>query len=145
MLRQILLPGAILMGLFIGGCSFALWDLFHAQFSSNWNPSEAYAGKITAQRRLASCYMSGCAIVPHDPALACAWRNIIAKEENGGFPDDVARTNTTCSHLSRPAQRALPTLIADIRQQIREYADIHLHSPDKHNVSVPNTFRHDTD
>jgi hypothetical protein len=132
------------MGLSIGGCGFVLWDLFHAQFSSNWTPFEAYAGKITAQRRLASCYMSGCVTVPHDPALACAWRTIIVSEERRKFSSDVAGKNTACNHLSRSAQQAVPTLIADVRLQIREYADIHLHPQDKDRFPTPNGFRHDT-
>jgi hypothetical protein len=130
MFRQILLPGAILMALCIGGCSFALWDLFHAKFRSSWNPSEAYAGELTAQRRLASCYMTGCVTVPHDPALACAWRTIIADEEKRRFSKDVG-ANTVCDYLSRSAWRTVPALVADIRLQMREYANIHLQPQDR--------------
>jgi hypothetical protein len=83
--------------------------------------------------------------VPHDPALACAWRTIIANEEKRKFSTDVAGTNTACSQLSRSARRALPTLIADIRLQIREYADIHLHPQDEGSLSTPNAFRRNTD
>jgi hypothetical protein len=141
--RQILLPGAILMGLSIGACGFGLWDLFHAQFSSSWNPSEAYGGDIAAQQRLASCYSSGCVTVPHDPDFACAWRTIIADEEKSNNSSNHIPDANGCSHLSPSARKTVSALVADIRRQMREDADIHLQPHDKGWFHPANAFRHE--
>jgi hypothetical protein len=125
----------------MGACAFALWDIFHAQFDSTWSPDEAYAGNIEAQKRLASCYVSGCQTVPYDPAFSCAWRTIIANEEKRGSPSDITSANAACRNLSPSAREVVSTLVADIRQQIREDAEVRVQPRDKQSVKTPKALR----
>ena len=118
MFRQILIPGAIIIVCAIGASGFSLWDVFHRQFQAPWNPEQAYTRNIATQRRLASCYMTGCPKVPRDPAFGCAWRKIIMDERTPVI--DVAAERKACSDLSSSDENWLTKLKADIRFQMRE-------------------------
>lgn len=118
--RNILIPGvALLMGA-IGIFGFLLWDVVHRQFVKPLNPDQAYIGDTFTQRHLASCYMTGCAGVPRDPAFGCAWRTIIADERSPTPPSDLSAEQRACGHLS-PADREWTEKIeADIRLHISD-------------------------
>ncbi len=117
MFRQILIPGAIIIVCAIGASGFSLWDVFHRQFQAPWNPEQAYTGNIATQRRLASCYMTGCPKIPRDPAFGCAWRKIIMDERTPASVIDVAAERKACSDLSTSDKNWLPKLESDIRFQ----------------------------
>jgi hypothetical protein len=123
MFRNILAPGAILIACAVAAASFFIWRIYHQQFVSNWNPDQAYAGDVPAQRHLASCYMTGCPRVAHDPAFACAWRKIIAAEVKRLSPDDIKATRSACGRLSIADQKWVPRLDADIRVQMVRHED----------------------
>jgi hypothetical protein len=119
MIRYILLPGAIIMLCGIGGVGYFLWDVFHFQFQSNWNVTQAYDGDLAAERRLALCYKTGCTNVPRDPASACAWRQIIAADARRLSPADMSAEHAVCSHFSGPDLKFIRTLKNDIRMKMR--------------------------
>jgi hypothetical protein len=103
MMRQIVLPAALLLGCLVGAFGFFLWDEFHAQWGHNNIAEDADAGNLVAQRRLASCYATGC--LPNfgpEPVLACAWREIIVKEAKRASRDDLSAQQKACSQISGP-------------------------------------------
>ena len=104
MFRNILIPGVVLLMGAIGVFGFLLWDVVHRQFQKPWDPNRAYVGDTLTQRHLASCYMTGCAGVPRDPAFGCAWRVIIADEHEPTPLSDLSAEQKACGHLS-PADR----------------------------------------
>ena len=139
MFRQIFLPGALLMSCLIGFGGYSLWDTYHRQFNSTWSAAQAFSGDVSAQRRLASCYATGCITVPHDQPFACAWREIILEESSKAPPADVSAAQAACSHLSALQRQAVKTLTTDIRQQIRDDAEIHLGSHRDNAAHFPKT------
>lgn len=120
MFRNILIPGVVLLMGAIGVFGFLLWDVVHRQFQKPWDPNRAYVGDTLTQRHLASCYMTGCAGVPRDPAFGCAWRVIIADEHEPTPLSDLSAEQKACGHLS-PADREWTQKIeANIRFLISE-------------------------
>ncbi len=97
MVRQIVLPAALLVGVF----GFFLWHEFHAKWGPSFVAENADAGYVAAQRRLASCYARGCP--PNfirTPVLACAWREIIIKEAKRASQQDLSAQHKACSEIS---------------------------------------------
>jgi hypothetical protein len=120
MFRYILIPGvAVLVGA-MGVSSFLLWDVAHRQFQKPWNLDRAYTGDTLTQRHLASCYMTGCAGVPRDPAFGCAWRTIIADEHQPTPPNDLSAEQGACRHLSPADREWIQKLETDIRFRMSE-------------------------
>jgi nitrogen fixation-related uncharacterized protein len=120
MFRNILIPGiALLMGA-IGVFGFFLWDVVHRQFQKPWDPDRAYAGDTLTQRHLASCYMTGCAAVPRDPAFGCAWRTIIADEHEPSIPSDLSAEQKACGRVSPADRKWTQKIEANIRFLISE-------------------------
>jgi nitrogen fixation-related uncharacterized protein len=119
MFRYILIPGAIVMACMSGVFGFFLWAIFHSQFEQSASPDQAYIGDIMAQP-LASCYATGCAGVPDDPALACAWRQIISNESSQSLPADRFALHKVCDHLTASDRKWMTSLDADIRLRMRD-------------------------
>lgn len=91
MMRQIVLPITFLLACLVGGFGFFLWDEFHAHWHHDLTIENAYAGNLTSQRHLASCYATGC--TPDfavEPILACAWRQIITEETSPASRQDLS-------------------------------------------------------
>ena len=120
MFRYILTPGAIVMACVSGVFGLFLWATFHSKFEQSWSPDKAYTGDISAQRHLASCYATGCAEAPDDPALACAWRQIISNESRQSSPADLSAEHKACDHLTALDRKWVTSLDADIRLRMRE-------------------------
>jgi len=115
MMRQIVLPAALLLGCLVGLFGFLLWDEFHAQWRHNSIAEDADAGNLVAQRRLASCYATDC--LPNfirAPVLACAWQEIIVKEAKRASPHDLSAQQRACSQISGPDRNVLTSAEADI-------------------------------
>ena len=115
MMRQIVVPSALLLGCLLGVFGFFLWD-FHTQRHPRWTVEEAYAGNLTAQRHVASCYTTGC---PPDfalePILACAWREIITEEIKPASQLDLSALRKARSRLSTTDRIVLNSAEEDIR------------------------------
>jgi hypothetical protein len=118
MIRYILFPGAIIMLCGIGGMGYFLWDVFHFQFQSNWNVTQAYDGDLAAERHLALCYKTGCTNVPRDPAFACAWRQIIATDAQHLSLADMSAEHLACGRFSGTSLKLVRTLKNDIRMKM---------------------------
>jgi len=119
MMRAILLPGAVLMLFGIGGVGYFLWDVFHSQFQSNWDVTEAYDGDLAAERHLALCYKTGCTNVPRDPDSACAWWQIVASDARHVSGADILAERAACNRLSAEDLNLVGTLEDDIRMKMR--------------------------
>ena len=116
MMRQIVMPAAVLLACLVGVFGFFLWDEFHAQWGPNLVLEDADAGNLTAQRRLASCYAKGCPpnFAP-EPVLACAWREIITQETNRASRQDLSAQHKACSQISVTDRDVLSSAEDDIR------------------------------
>jgi hypothetical protein len=123
MARFVIVPGAFVMMCLAGLVGFTLWHIFHPAFRSEMSSELAYSGNLQAQRKLASCYERGCRIAPHDPAFACAWRQIIVTETARKALSDVAAARKACRQLPAEARKTVPMLEADIRFEMREIND----------------------
>lgn len=116
MMRQIVLPAAVLLACLVGVFGFFLWDEFHAQWGPNLVIEDADAGNLTAQRRLASCYAKGCPPkFEPEPVLACAWREIVAQETNRASRQDRSAQHKACSQISVTDRNILSSAEDDIR------------------------------
>ena len=81
-------------------------------------------------------------MIPHLPVRGA---QLSRMKSDGNFRTMLQARIRPAVTSHAPLSRAVPTLIADIRLQIREYADIHLHPQDKGRFPGPNAFRPDTD
>lgn len=140
MMRQIVLPAAILLACLVGVFGFFLWDEFHAQRGLNLAVEDAEAGNLTVQRNLASCYATGCSpSFVREPILACAWREIITGETKPASHQDLSALHEACSRLSTTDRNVLNSAEEDIRLRMSriqptrlrpKHADAGAHAPE---------------
>ncbi len=115
MMRHIVVPAAVVLGSLLGVFGFFLWDEFHMQWHPSWTVEEAYAGDITAQRHLASCYATGCSPnFASEPILACAWWETITEETKPASQQDLSALNKACSQLPTTDRSVLSSAEYDI-------------------------------
>ena len=129
MMRQIVLPAALLLACLVGVFGFFLWDEFHGQWGPNLVAEDADAGNLTAQRRLASCYATGCP--PNfvsEPVLACAWREIIIQETKRPSRQDLSAQHKACNQISKTDRNVLSSAEDEIRLRMSRVQQTKLRS-----------------
>jgi hypothetical protein len=120
-IRNVIVPGAVLIACCAGVIGFFLWKVY----SPHWHTfttiqQQDYPSDAAAQRRLATCYTTGCPSIPSDPAFACAWRQVIAAEHKPTPPADVTAMQSVCSRLSTFDRTFVRSVAADIRSHLSE-------------------------